>query len=52
MPETIDWLDYQSTWVQEICPSTDSETIWLEFYSTRVADVCPLTDTETIQLKS
>ena len=52
MPETIDWLESQSTRVPDICPSTDGKPIWIESYSTRVTSVCPSTNAETIQLES
>ena len=71
MPKTIDlsprrlsvdrhwnyWLESQSTWVPDVCPSTDTETICLESQSsvlwttqkllTHIPAVCPLTTTTT-----
>ena len=62
MPETIDWLESQSTqahwlesqstWFPDVGPSTNGKTIWLESYLTWVTGICPSTDNETIWLES
>ena len=62
MPETIDWLESQATWVNwiesqstqvpDVCPLTDNKNICIDSCSTWVPGVCPPIDAETIRLKS